>query len=250
MHPLTRELRAVHAALIYFTRLPLPSLRESTADDWRRAATYFPFAGWVVGAVVGAVAWSAGLILPDTLAAGLALAAGVLFTGAMHEDGFADVCDGFGGGTTRERTLEIMRDSRIGAYGAVGLLLLVGLRWQTLAALPTAHVVGAAIAAAALSRATSISLLASLDYARTEGKARPVVSRLRPARVALALLLGALPLVFLPARYTWCLAALFIVRAGAAVWFCRRLGGYTGDCLGAVQQLGELACLLVFVALS
>lgn len=249
MNPLTRELRAARAALIYFTRLPLPSLRDSTADDWRRAATYFPFAGWVVGAAVGAVAWSASFVLPENVAAGLALAVGALLTGAMHEDGFADVCDGFGGGTTRERTLEIMRDSRIGAFGAVGLLLLVGLRWHALAALPAAHVIGAAIAAAALSRAASISLLASLDYARTEGKARPVVSRLRAPRVAFALILGALPLLLLPATWAWCVVALLIVRACAALWFHRRIGGYTGDCLGAVQQVGEVVTLVVFIAL-
>lgn len=250
MNPLTRELRAAHAALIYFTRLPLPSLRDSTADDWRRAATYFPLAGWIVGAVVGAVAWSASFVFPATIAAGLALAAGALLTGAMHEDGFADVCDGFGGGTTRERTLEIMRDSRIGAFGAIGLLLLVGLRWQALAALPPAQVIGAAVAAAALSRATSISLLASLDYARTEGKARPVVSRLRASRVATALVLGLLPLLLLPPLWAWSALAALFVRAGSAAWFHRRLGGYTGDCLGAVQQLGEVVALLVFVALE
>ena len=249
MNPLTRELRAAHAALIYFTRLPLPALRDSTADDWRRAATYFPFAGWGVGAAVGAVAWSASFVLPATVAAGLALAVGALLTGAMHEDGFADVCDGFGGGTTRERTLEIMRDSRIGAFGAVGLLLIVGLRWQALAALPVTLVVVAAIAAAALSRAVSISLLASLDYARAAGKARPVVSRLRAPRVATALVLGLLPLLFLPAAWSGCLIALLVVRGLAVAWFRQRLGGYTGDCLGAVQQIAEIAVLLVFIAL-
>jgi len=250
MHPLTRELRAVHAALIYFTRLPLPSLRDSTADDWRRAATYFPLAGWAVGAVVGGVAWSASFVFPATIAAGLALAAGALLTGAMHEDGWADVCDGFGGGTTRERTLEIMRDSRIGAFGAIGLFLLVGLRWQALAALPTSQLIAAAIVAAALSRAASISLLASLDYARTEGKARPVVSRLRAPRVVTAWLIGLLPLLLLPTRWMWVVLPLLLMRAGAARWLHRRLGGYTGDCLGAVQQVGELVALLVFVALS
>lgn len=246
---LRQELRALRAALVFFTQLPLRLRHVPSADDWRRSATYFPLAGWLVGGVTGAVVWAAAMVFPLPVACGLAVAVAVLLTGAMHEDAFADACDGFGGGRTRERTLEIMRDSHIGVFGTVGLILLIGLRWQLIAALPAAHMIGALIAAAALSRAGAISLLASLDYARTEGKARPIVSRLRAPRVALAMLLGLAPLLLLPALWSVAIAVVVLVRFLAAAWLRQHLGGYTGDCLGAVQQLGELACLLVFIAL-
>jgi adenosylcobinamide-GDP ribazoletransferase len=244
------EFRAVHAALIYFTRLPLPTLRASTADDWRRAATYFPLVGLVVGSGCGTVLLTAMHAFPPQIAAGLSLVTGALLTGAMHEDGFADVCDGFGGGTTRDRALEIMSDSRMGAFGALGLLLLVGMKWQALALLSPAHAFGVPVAAAALSRAGSISLLSALDYVRADGKARPVVSRLGAPRLALATAFGLVPLFFLRPVCVWALPAILIVRFVAVRWFRRRLGGYTGDCLGAVQQVGEAVCLLVFVALT
>jgi adenosylcobinamide-GDP ribazoletransferase len=245
-----QEFRAMHAALIYFTRLPLPMLRDSTADDWRRAPTYFPLVGWVVGGVAAGAWWSASLLFPATIACGLSLGATLLITGAMHEDGFADVCDGLGGGTTREKALEIMRDSRVGAFGAIGLVVLLGLKWHTLATLPFQITPAALIAAHACSRAGSISIMASLDYARAEGKARPLASRLHLARLALALALGVAPLVLLPIRAWAGVAAVLVVRFTASAWFATRLGGYTGDCLGAAQQVGELAFLLTLAALA
>lgn len=246
---LVQELRAALAAMIYFTRLPLPALRDSTLDDWRRAATYFPAVGWVVGGAGAAAWWAAARVLPGDVACGISLVVTVLLTGAMHEDGLADTCDGLGGGTTRERALEIMRDSRIGSYGAVGLVLLLGLKWRALAALDAALLPAALVAAHALSRAAAISILASLDYARAEGKARAVVSRLRWPRLVAAGALGLAPLALLPMRLWWAVVPVVLVRAGATAWFRRRLDGYTGDCLGGAQQVSELACLLAFVAL-
>ena len=238
----------MHAALIYFTRLPLPMLRASTDDDWRRAATYFPLVGWLVGGVAAGVWWGASLVFPAGMAAGLSLGATLLLTGAMHEDGFADLCDGFGGGTTREKTLEIMRDSRIGAFGALGLLLLLGLKWSALSSLPGFMVAAALVAAHACSRAGSITIMASLDYARAEGKARPLASRLQPARIGVAVAVGIAPLLLLPGTAWAAAAPVLVVRFGAAWWFQKRLNGYTGDCLGAVQQVGELAFLLTLLA--
>lgn len=238
------------AALIYFTRLPLPALSHSSPDDWRRAATYFPLAGWLVGGAAAGVWLAASRIFPPGIAAGLCLAATLLLTGAMHEDGLADVCDGLGGGPTREKALEIMRDSRIGAFGAIGLVVLLGLKWQAMAALPAAIAPAAFIVAHTLSRSAAISLLASLDYARSEGKARPLVSRLRWPRLAVTTVLGLLPLALLPIAFWWVIVPALAIRGLAAAWFRHRLGGYTGDCLGATQQLGEAACLLTFVALS
>lgn len=245
-----QEFRAVWAALIYFTRIRLPELPSSMPEDWLRAAVYFPLAGWLVGGFVAGVWWLASLVFSKIVASGLALGAGILVTGAMHEDGFADVCDGFGGGTTREKILDIMKDSRIGSYGALAVAFSVGLRWVALAELPSAWLPALLVAAHASSRAASISLMADLNYARPEGKARPLASRMGWGRLVLAIVLGLAPLFFLPARLCWAFAVPLLLRFAAAARFRRTLGGYTGDCLGAVQQLGEIGFLLCAIALS
>lgn len=251
MQTITQELRAIWSAAMFFTRLPLPSLRGFAEDDLRRSSTYFPLVGWLVGAAAAAAWWIAAHVFPAPVASGLSIAVTVLLTGAMHEDGFADVCDGFGGGSTKEKILTIMQDSRVGAFGLVGLVLMLGLKWQTVASLPPMRVPAALIAGHALSRAASITLMASLDYAR-EGpsKARALTSRLGLSRLALILLLGLAPLALLPLRFVWALIPVVVVRLVSALWFKHRIGGYTGDCLGALQQTSELAFLLTVEALA
>ncbi|MFA5262844.1 MAG: adenosylcobinamide-GDP ribazoletransferase [Opitutaceae bacterium] len=197
MRRLRQEFQAGLCAVLFFTRLPLHLKSAPSADDFRRSAAYFPWVGWLVGGVAAAMWWTAQFCFPPAVAAGLALAATALLTGAMHEDALADVCDGFGGGTTPERILAIMKDPNTGAFGAVGLVL--GLKWQVLASLPSTLVPSALLAGHALSRAAAISLLASLDYVRTgPNKAGAIVSRLHPARLAIALAGGLASLALLP----------------------------------------------------
>jgi adenosylcobinamide-GDP ribazoletransferase len=245
-----REFRALWAALIFFTRVPLPALPSSTPGDWQRAATYFPVIGYLVGGGIAVIWWSASLVFPPTVASGLSLAGGILLTGAMHEDGLADCCDGFGGGWTKEKILEIMRDSRIGAFGVIALILTFGLKWQTIASLPRVLVPALLIAGQTLSRSGAISLMSALDYAGSEeGKARPLSSRMGTARLLATFLFGCAPLAFLSLRLWWAGVSVLIVRLVAERWFRRRIGGYTGDCLGAVQQIGELVFLVTALAL-
>ena len=244
-----QEARAVYAATQFFTRLPLPSLRVLLPDDESRTTTYWPLVGAGIGAAIAATWFLAAQLWPPAVATGLALAAGVLLTGALHEDGFADTCDGLFGGRTRERALEIMRNSRLGAFGAVGLVLLLGLKWQTLAALPTAALPGALIAAHAISRGLLVPMTLALPYARTDGRAAQRMAARADARLAGTAALSLAPLLLLapPAR-TACLLAAAAAWAGCFLWFRRRLAGYTGDCLGATQQLTELAILLAALA--
>ncbi|HLP01185.1 MAG TPA: adenosylcobinamide-GDP ribazoletransferase, partial [Opitutaceae bacterium] len=220
--------------------------------DLRRAITYFPLCGALVGGFAALGWWLATLVFPAALAAGLALVAGVVLTGALHEDGWADVCDGFGGGHTRERILEIMKDSRIGAYGVLGLVLLLGLKWQALASLPSALVPAALVAGHALSRGMAATLMATLDYARAEGpsKSRALVVRLGGGRLVIVVATALVPLVLLPVAAWWGAVALVILRVALARWYRQRLGGYTGDCLGAAQQLGELVFYLVLLGVA
>ena len=246
-----REARALRTAVLFFTRIPLPAGPGLSADDLRRSAAYFPAIGWIVGGAGAGVFWAASRVLPTTVAAGLCLTATALLTGAMHEDALADVCDGFGGGATRERVLEIMKDSHVGAFGVVGLILAFGLRWQALATLPLALAPAVILAAHTISRAASISLMATLDYVR-EGpsKARALSSRLSLPRIALTLVAGLAPLLLLPLRLWWALVPVALVRILGAAWFRRRIGGYTGDCLGALQQVAEIVFLIAVGVLS
>ncbi|MBP7241114.1 adenosylcobinamide-GDP ribazoletransferase [Amaricoccus sp.] len=241
-------------AVQFLTRLPLP--RELGWTPARMAATprWHPAVGALVGALAGAVFWAAGLVWPPAVAALLAVAAGLLATGAFHEDGLADACDGLGGGTARERALEIMRDSRIGTYGAAALTLILAGRILVLASLPVALAPLALVAGHAASRASSVLVLATSRYVRDHGTGKPVSSGVGPRSLAVALACGlaaVLPLALAaPLAAVAGLGGLALGHVLMRSRFERRLGGYTGDCLGAVQQtseigfyLGALACL-------
>ncbi len=249
---LIRELRALHSAVMFFTRIPLPSLRDYDPADLQRSATYFPLVGWLVGGAAALVFWAAVQIWPPAIASGASLIATLLLTGAFHEDGFADMCDGFGSGALRARVLEIMRDSRIGAFGAIGLVVMLTLKWQAIAALPLrpAWLAPALLFAAhALSRGASGTLMATLAYVSEQGKTKPLATTLRGWRLVCSLVFAIAPLALLPPRFWWTLAAVAAARSVMA-WLCkRRIGGYTGDCLGATQQVCEAAFYLCALAL-
>jgi adenosylcobinamide-GDP ribazoletransferase len=238
----------VAEALMLLSRLPVPV--RLTVPRGARAAWAWPLAGALVAALaalagIGALAVG----LPQGVAAGLALAAGVLLTGALHEDGLADTADGLWGGSTRDRRLEILRDSRIGTYGVVALVLGLGLRWQVLAVLvadPWA-LAAAMVAAAALSRAAMAGVARALPPARPDGLS---VATGRPppgavvlgGGIALALGLGLTGPAGAVAALAAALAAALVAGLARA-----RIGGQTGDILGASQQLAEIAVLLVLL---
>lgn len=232
----------VAAALL--TRLPLPRLPETAFSDQARTIWAWPLVGALVAALAGLSGLAALAIgLPPGIAAGLVLAVEIALTGAMHEDGLADTADGLWGGMTRERRLDIMRDSRIGTFGVLALALVLGLRWQAVALLLPIGI-GPLIAAGALSRALMPVLMASLPPARNDGMARGV-GRPAPPAVAMTLALGAI-LAF--AAFGWTVLAGGIVAAAVAAGLGRlalhRIGGHTGDILGAAQQLATVLVLL------
>jgi len=252
-----QQLRLFFIALQFFTRLPIPRWVGFEPAWLHHASRYFPAVGLVVAAIAGGVYAGAALVLPPAVAVLLSTAAGIYATGAFHEDGFADSCDGLGGGLTRERVLEIMKDSRIGAYGAIGIILMLATKIATLASMPKLAALGALLAAHPLSRLMACALIWRMEYARAEGKAKPLAQEMRGGEFAIAALTAVLPaaavlyLGWLPAG---ALAAGFGGMVLATLWLARkfqqRLGGYTGDCLGTVQQLteavfyiGVLACV-------
>jgi adenosylcobinamide-GDP ribazoletransferase len=253
----------VGQALRFYSRLPVPALPgESDAaspPDFAALPRALPLAGAIIGAVGAlALAIACGILaLPATVGAAFATAALVLTTGAMHEDGLADTADGLGGGTTRERRLEIMRDSRIGSYGAAALALALLMRVLILAALvdaegwPTAAF--ALVAAAAVSRLAGLLPLWMLPAARTDGLASSVgrpsdasmaIGGLVALTVAIGCLAWTIPLAKVLAA---CAAALLAVLP--LVSLARRLiGGQTGDVAGAAQQFAEIAFLAILAA--
>jgi adenosylcobinamide-GDP ribazoletransferase len=251
MNPLA-ELRYFFTALGYFTRVPVPRWVGFEPAWLNSAARYFPLVGALIGALAALVYLAALRVFPPGVAVLLSMAATLLATGAFHEDGLADCLDAFGGGYRREDVLRIMHDSRIGAFGAIGLVVALALKWQVLASLPPLRAAMLMIAGHAASRACAISYLVSLDYVRAEGKAKPVAQRMSLAALLCAFAFG-LPWLFWPAWPDWragvaTLAALVVLRYALGRYFVKRIGGYTGDCLGFAQQVFELAIYLVGLA--
>ena len=239
-------------AMIFLTRLPLRHDGAITGEDLARATWANPLAGALIGAVGGGIyALAFALGLTPLLCALLALAATILLTGALHEDGLGDVADGFGGGFKREQKLAIMRDSRIGTYAGLALILSIALRAAALAALASPGLALAAlIAAHAGARAVIPPLMRLLPLARAEGLA--AYAGEPPAQSALlALGLGLLICLFALGPAGLIALAVGAGAAGAMGWVARRqIGGYTGDVLGAAEQLAEAAILIAASALK
>lgn len=251
------ELRLFLIALQFLTRLPVPA-RVGFDPQWlNESARHFPAVGACVGLLAAGVLWAGGWLFPVPVAVGLSMAATVLLTGAFHEDGLADTCDALGGTVSRERALQIMKDSRIGTYGAVGLLLVLGLKAAALAALPLGWAVPALVLVHTASRAAAVALIRFLPYAGDvdQAKAKPLARRISAAGLVVActwpLWVGAVIAVGQPSAVAPVLLSIGLATAGAwacAHWFRRRLGGITGDTLGATQQLTELLMLLGWLA--
>lgn len=240
-------------AVQFLTRWPTPSRGRFSEARFAATTRYYPLVGAMIGAFSGAVFWLAHLVFPMGLAIVLAAAATLLATGALHEDGFADTCDGLGGGTTRERTLEVMRDSRLGTYGAAGLGLMLATKVLALVATPPEVVPWLLIAAHAASRSSAVLAIATSTYVRDAGIASSVSDSVAPDGLVLALATGAaaaavLLVVATPATMLTGIGGLAIGHLAMRAMYERRLGGYTGDCLGAVQQTSELGMYLGVVA--
>ncbi len=255
MRRLVHQLRLFFIALQFFTRLPIPRWVGFDPQWLHHASRYFPLVGSVVAIASALVYLGAVCIWPAPVAALLATAAGVYLTGAFHEDGFADMCDGFGGGMTRPRVMEIMKDSRIGTYGAVGAGLLLALKCTLLSLMTPSAAIAALLIAHPLSRLAAASLIWRLDYARDEGKAKPMAQEMTGAEFGIASACAAIPALYLGALgyLSWTTIAVCVLAAfAAAFWlaakFVRRIGGYTGDCLGSVQQVSEVVIYLCLLA--
>lgn len=250
------QFRLFLTALQFFTRLPVPRWVGHSASQLNQAARYFPLVGIVVGALSATVLALAAHCLPLSVAVLLAMTAGILITGAFHEDGLSDFVDGMGGGFTREKVLAIMKDSRVGAYGVIALVLALLMKFQLLLELTHRHslpfMAATLIATHGFSRFLAVSIMATQSYIRDDDSARakPAAQQISPSSFAIATLTGmaALAMLFLAdtpvVNLSSAVFAAILMRSFLAWRLQKRLGGYTGDALGAVQQLTELAFYL------
>lgn len=276
---LRQEAEAFFGAVRFFTRLPVPAWVGHSQAALDRAARYFPLVGILVGVLGGLTFLITAFVLPVSIAVLLSMAATLAVTGAFHEDGLADAVDGFGGGWTREQVLMIMKDSRIGSYGAIAVALMLLAKFNALLELPDEWIAPALVAAHAASRFFSTLLIFSLDYVREDmppqppprgggdggsqaaparnvggevwAKSKPLAVRMGAGGLAVAGCFGLAPLALLP--WQAALAGLGLAALTtffAARHFVRRIGGYTGDCLGATQQGAELAIYIGILAVA
>lgn len=236
---------------MFYTRIPCPKNINHDPDYLNKATRYFPFIGWIVGSISFLTFYLSSLFLSTETAVLLAIIASILTTGAFHEDGFADVCDGFGGGWTKEKILLIMKDSAIGAYGAIGLVLLFLLKFKLLAesvSLFTNNIFLIFllfISAHSLSRLAAISIIFTHEYSRDDAssKSKPIAKKHSWKEITGSFFFGLIPLlVFSYFQYKFLLAIIpvFIMRYFLARYFQKWIDGYTGDCLGATQQVCEV----------
>ncbi|MEZ5616198.1 MAG: adenosylcobinamide-GDP ribazoletransferase [Rhodocyclaceae bacterium] len=276
-----KEIGYFFGAVRFFTRLPVPAWVGHSQEALDRAARYFPLVGILVGVLGGLTFLLAAFVLPVSLALLFSMAATLLVTGAFHEDGLADAVDGFGGGWTKPQVLAIMKDSRIGSYGALAVALMLLAKFNALHELPDDWIAPALVAAHAASRFCSTVLIYALDYVREDApptppppppgggdggsqaapareiggavwaKSKPLAVRMGAGSLAVAALFGLAPLALLPWQAALAGLGLAALTAFlAARYFIKRIGGYTGDCLGATQQGAELAIYVGILAVA
>ena len=244
------EIRLLLTAVQYFTRIRVPAWVGHAQEQLAGAVRYFPVVGLIVGASGAATLWPWADVLPTPLPAILATIVTVLMTGAIHEDGLADTCDGLAGGATRERALEIMKDPRIGVFGAIALILMLLLKISALSVMPVWTAMAALIAAHAFSRfcAVLISFAGRYVGSAERSRAAPVVQRVQIGDVMIAALFG-LPALVLCGRAAIIAIVVALVLLGLLFrWCVKRIGGYTGDTLGAAQQITETGFYVALLA--
>lgn len=254
MHPSQSIFNMKHllAAFIFFTRLPFWRLGNVSIEYFKRVVDYWPVVGYLTGGIMAAVLYLSAQVFPVSVAVLFAILSRVLITGALHEDGLADFCDGFGGGTNRERILAIMKDSYIGTYGVLGLILYFLLFYTTLNHLPYLLVCAVLFCGDIWSKFCASQVVNLLPYARKEedSKNKVIYERMNKQQLLISLVIAILPsLLLLKIKYWIALLIPAIVVYLLILLMKRKIQGYTGDCCGALFLFAELSYYLTILAL-
>lgn len=244
-------MRGFFTAVMFLTRLPVVQYADHQPDDLTRSVVYFPLVGMIVGAISGAVAYLVGLAFPPMVAVAFGLGATAIVTGCFHEDAFADVCDGFGGYEPKRR-LEIMRDSRVGSFGVVGVVLLIAAKIGVITALSPKDAAFAFVATYAMGRWSILYMLWRSRYVTDPtSMAKPFVSGATLGRLFIGALIAVPAFAwfkFWPILPAFLLA--IVITELASRFFRGWLGGITGDALGATNQVVELSCWMLLLGLQ
>jgi len=245
----------IWASMIFFTRLPFWRLHEPPKECYKAVVEHWPMTGWLTGSIMAVTLWIGSLYLPYAVAVLLAIVVRLLITGALHEDGLADFLDGFGGGgNNRERILNIMKDSHIGTYGVIGLILYELLLAVSLFSMTPILAAMAILAADPFAKMVTAQLIMMMPYARTEEEAKnKTIYRKMSWKASVSLAIqGLLPMMafiwLTGAKWTTIVFIPFLVMYFLYLLIWRKIHGYTGDCCGAVCLLVELATLLTICA--
>ncbi len=244
------EIYAILNALSFFTRIPIPKKIPISEQYLRKASKYFPLIGWIVGGVSALVFLLSNMIMPALLSILLSIVSSILLTGAIHEDGLADFADGFWGGYSKSDTLRIMKDSQIGVFGVISLIVIFALKFVCLFLISPLILPILLIVSHSFSRFSSTIIMFTLDYVREEenSKSKPLVKKSGFGALMLSLLFGVLPF-FLFNNYWYFTLVIPVVITTLILRFLfkKKIGGYTGDCLGATQQLNEIVIYIFAV---
>ncbi|PIE42789.1 MAG: adenosylcobinamide-GDP ribazoletransferase [Gammaproteobacteria bacterium] len=250
MNELKQQLELLLIAVGFFTRLPVPNTLEFSRQKLNRAGRYFSSVGWLVGSVCALAYWLLSQFLPIDIAILGSMLVSVVLTGCFHEDGLADTCDGFAGGWQKQQKLTIMKDSRLGTYGAVAIWMVLMLKYMALIQIEA--VITSLLVAHVLSRALATSLIVTMPYVGDPetAKVKPLAELLTVGELGFNFLIAAFSL-FLVIDISWLLLiVLLTVYCILRTLYFKQIGGFTGDTLGAAQQISEVVVYLVIVSSS
>ncbi|MDC5820037.1 adenosylcobinamide-GDP ribazoletransferase [Vibrio europaeus] len=254
MPSLKNQYQLFMLALGFFSRIPIPKNIPYSEERMNQAGRYFALVGLLLGSLCAAVLWSAQLLFPASVSIFIMMVFSLLLTGAFHEDGLTDMADGIGGGMTIERRLTIMKDSRIGTYGASALVMVLLGKFVLLSELiQFESILLFVVVAYTLSRAVAASLIYDMPYVSDTdtSKSKPLAQKQSRVELWVLLTTGLLPCLMLGLSTTvWLVAVVLTLRMLFKHWLTSRIGGFTGDCLGAAQQIAELFIYLTMIAIQ
>jgi len=249
-----KEIHYFLTAILFFTRIPCPKWIGHSSEMLNKSNRYFSLVGILVGSIAALIYYLASFIFTPEIAIILSMISSVWTTGAFHEDGFADTCDGFGGGWTKEKILLIMKDSRLGTYGVIGLFSILVLKFSSIQALSSSNIniPLLIISGHAISRFIATILLYTQPYVRDieTSKIKPTTTQMSTKSLVISFFFGVLPLFFFHNYWVFlCLFPLLITYWYLAHFFKKWIGGQTGDCAGALQQVAEVIFYLFILIL-
>ncbi len=247
-----KEIQIFLTAIMFFTRIPCPKWVDHSPEFLKKSAKYFSLVGIIVGSIGALVFYGCSFIFSTEISLLLSMVSTIYITGAFHEDGFADVCDGFGGGWTKEKILLIMKDSRLGTYGVSGLIIILAIKFSTLRETPIDLIPLTIIAGHSVSRFIATTLIYTHSYVRDtdDSKAKPAAKSITLSMVVVSAIFGLAPLLFFKTPLIFLtLIPCYLAKVYLGAKFKKWIGGQTGDCAGAVQQLCEVVFYLSVITL-